>query len=86
MADIVIRGMEMPILKTELIVFPSGVVQVYDSHGSYLGKAQAVPLPEGHGRLVDADAIDTTWCDPEVDYVLSEAPTILEAEGGGEDG
>lgn len=56
MADILIRGMEMPLSKTELIVFPSGVVQVYDSRENYLGKAQAVPLPEGHGRLIDADA------------------------------
>ena len=47
MADILIRGMKMPLSKTELIVFPSGVVQVYDSRENYLGKAQAVPLPEG---------------------------------------
>lgn len=58
MTDLVIRGMEMPmpLCKTELIVFPSGVVQVYDSRENYLGKAEAVPLPEGHGDLIDRDA------------------------------
>lgn len=53
MADILIRGMEMPLSKTKLIVFPSGVVQVYDSRENYLGKAEAVPLPKGHGKLID---------------------------------
>lgn len=59
--SILIKGMEMPIFKTELIVFPSGVVQVYDSRENYLGKAQAVSLPEDHGRLIDADALTAAY-------------------------
>ena len=53
-----------------------------------------VPLPEGHGRLVDADALmsDISFFDGgnwHYGYSVKQiqyAPTILEAEGGGEDG
>ena len=38
------------------------------------------PLPKGHGRLIDADAIDTRWSDPEVSETLDEAPTVIEAD------
>ena len=38
-----------------------------------------VPLPEGHGRLIDADACHS----PEV---LNNEPTIVPVEGGTEDG
>lgn len=38
------------------------------------------PLPKGHGRLIDADAIDTKWSDPEVSETLDDAPTIIEAD------
>lgn len=84
---IYISNMEMPLLKTELIVFPSGAVQVYDSHESYLGKAQAVPLPEGHGRLIDADALwESYWNatneEVNVGSLISCADTIIPAEGG----
>lgn len=39
------------------------------------------PLPEHHGRLIDADAVDTRYSDPEVVETLNDAPTIIEAEG-----
>ena len=54
-----------------------------------------VPLPAGHGRLIDADALrkeidanrpgriyEDGWALTVMDY----APTIVPAEGGGEDG
>ena len=49
-----------------------------------------VPIPEGHGRLVDADALvaDTSFFDGDDWYYgysakqIQNAPTILEAEGG----
>lgn len=41
------------------------------------------PLPKGHGRLIDADAIDTRFSDPEVVETLEEAPTIIPAEKEG---
>ena len=36
------------------------------------------PLPKGHGRLIDADAVDTRYSDPEVGEILDDAPTIIE--------
>ena len=97
MADLIIKGMEMPLLKTELIIFPSGHVQIYDSHESYLGAAQALPLPEKHGDLIDRDALNDklikladNWYTPKVfaSWLSYEenAPTIIPAEGGGGDG
>ena len=97
--DLIIRGIEMPmpLCKTELIVFPSGVVQVYDSRETCLGKAEAVPLPEGHGKIIDADAIwrnmpdDQAWVfqrglasDLELFEILEAAEAIIPAEGGTE--
>lgn len=41
------------------------------------------PLPKGHGRLIDADAVDTRYSDPEVVETLDEAPTIIEADKEG---
>jgi hypothetical protein len=38
------------------------------------------PLPKGHGRLIDADAVDTRYSDPEVIETLNQAPTIIEAD------
>lgn len=34
-----------------------------------------------HGRLIDADAIDTSYSDPEVVETLKDAPTVIEADG-----
>lgn len=42
---------------------------------------RGTPLPEHHGRLIDADAVDTRYSDPEVVETLNDAPTIIEAEG-----
>ncbi len=91
--SVIIHGLNMPLCKTELIVFPSGVVQVYDSRENYLGKAQAVPLPEGHGRLIDADAmlskyvqdvhgLDGIYDTTDLPEMLSYMPSIVQAEGG----
>ena len=45
------------------------------------------PLPKGHGRLIDADKLDTRergnnsqrtmWLN--IDHIITEAPTIIEA-------
>lgn len=66
--SVIIHGLDMPLSKTELIVFPSGVVQVYDSRENYLGKAEAVPLPEVHGRLGDLDKLEDAF----IRYYLSQ--------------
>ena len=55
--SLIIKGVEMPKDKRiEILVFPNGYVAVYDSDG-YLQDGRAVPLPEGHGRLGDLDAL-----------------------------
>lgn len=51
--------------------------------------ANAAQLPAGHGRLIDADALMNNIGDVpykgSVRRVLLSAPTIVPAEGGGED-
>ena len=59
--------------------------------------ANAVPLPEGHGKVIDADAIwrnmtdDQAWAfqrglasDVDLFEILEAANAIVPAEGGGE--
>lgn len=47
------------------------------------------PLPKGHGRIIDESKIEVCeWVDLwEEDYpkASTDAPTIIEADGGGED-
>ena len=44
-------------------------------------------LPKGHGRLIDADAMQKYQIDTfgQRLLVIDTAPTIIEADGGGED-
>ena len=61
MADILIRGVEMPERDEFLCVFWDGSIALLDAdYGFYpvrpIDCAKAVSLPEGHGRLIDADA------------------------------
>lgn len=44
------------------------------------GIRNGTPLPKGHGRLIDANAVDTRYSDPEVVETLDDAPTIIEAD------
>lgn len=85
MADLVIRGMEKPIdchsCWMRVYCFERGI----GVWGCGKGKpCPLIPLPEGHGRLIDADAIMTNI--GEVPYkgavrrVLMSAPTIIEAD------
>lgn len=56
MADIVIRGMEMPTPEhgvRTINIYADGVITNYAEE--IIG--HAVPLPEGHGRLGDLDAL-----------------------------
>lgn len=91
MADILIRGMEMPKSGRILCIniFPDGkVTRQLDLSCEQI--ATAVPLPEGHGRMIDADALKKKrhWTDDfyETEYVevedIDTAPTIVPAEGG----
>lgn len=65
--------------------------------GGRLPDCPLVPLPEGHGRLIDADALERIIGGFSLNWeygqgvsdcwdALISAPTILEAEGDGKDG
>ena len=95
MADIIIKGMEMP--ETMIAVFISHDGKVFPVNRAYRGEdweyVKAIQLP-AHGRLIDADAlaetvmqaIGTRGSEEFVLDLIEEAETIVPAEGGGEDG
>jgi hypothetical protein len=100
MADVIIRGMNMPkerslwlCIKTDGTVYnikPGGI-------GTAHAVGTAVPLPEGHGRLIDADApVRVVWSDGTIHSttvsrllcmhsLLGLPKTIVPAEGGNTD-
>lgn len=112
MADVLIRGIKMPEYCYECPCHngESGYCQAYKSGYLYSierpAKCPLLPLQEGHGRLIDADALERVCqeiadCDWNkraapysweyayqqfIDDEIASAPTIIEAEGGGEDG
>lgn len=93
MADILIRGMEMPKGNdaVTIIIFPNGKVSLAHDR-RFAEYAEAVPVPQ-HGRLVDAryirDAIIQKWMDKAGDShmykcgmedayeVIRNAPTVI---------
>lgn len=92
MADLIIRGMEMPTNRDVTIrIDPNGEVYVYGTYPTLL--LRAVPLPEKHGRLIDAGAFNdymqnrydnneitnSDWIDFRLS--LKDQPTIVPAEG-----
>ena len=101
MADILIRGFEMPTdASLWLMIKPDGTVHKIKAGGKH-GEPQqgvAVPLPEGHGRLIDADAFLATirpLCTEDAQAActletvkqlmvkrISSAPTVVPKEGG----
>lgn len=104
MADLIIRGMEMPGCCGDCQFQASRWTGDFCSAGQFMfgidfdyrdkhPKCPLVPLPEGHGRLGDLDKLETTVIDAiekgfnAVDILLDIrfAPTIVPAEGGGED-
>lgn len=97
MADILIRGIEMPTNKDVTIrIDPNGEVYVYGTYPTLLLKA--ITLPEGHGNLIDINApIRVAYYDGTIHettpsrllykHSLLDLPKIVvPAEGGGEDG
>lgn len=59
MADILIRGMEMP-KENEILVFDMWHGKIYARSTANIGAKfyEVVPLPEGHGRLGDLTEIE----------------------------
>lgn len=91
MADILIRGVEMPEYCYECPCHngESGYCQAYKS--GYLdsierpAKCPLVPLPDGHGRLGDLDALQEEfkkYHDGKRLMLIDTALTIVPAEGG----
>ena len=90
MPDILIRGVQFPTMKQAyktLIVSYDG--KVYEGvHPQPTAKkeepiAEAIELPP-HGDLIDRDAVDTSYSDPEVVETLFDAPVVIPAEEGKE--
>lgn len=97
MADILIRGMEMP----ENCAFcpcsnnETRFCWAAKEYIPMLGRPAFCPLvhlPEWHGRLIDADELIADCVFPSKQFedafreLIGDAPTIVPAEGGGEDG
>lgn len=99
MADILIRGMEMPkyTTKAEFGIDADGnpLCMVYHEDGTEPDIYDVVSLPEGHGRLIDADALLNNngvgtqiagWGKMFHETAIAYAPTIVPAEGETDNG
>lgn len=103
MADILILGMEMPkdgVYWCEIGI--AGEIATITIHGEDRKSFPLLPLQEGHGRCIDADAMERTMSDivqgdirvyPYSDTLwdmafrwIDHQPTIAPAEGGNDDG
>lgn len=104
MPDVLIRGMEMPTNVFDCPLNSFGICDLAQdethcdcSQDSRPEWCPLVPLPEGHGRLIDADTLIENHFSDEHRIALSPAnklwmrriikgePTIIEAEGGTDD-
>lgn len=90
MADILIRGMEMPKGDNtiSITIFSNGKVSLAHDK-EYAEYAEAVLLSEGHGRLIDADVLKENlrtvefWNGSELivsEQDINDALTIVPAE------
>ena len=63
-------------------VYPvTGFIGYAGVKSAYKAILDGTVLPEKHGRLIDADALIAGGCYWETEEEVSNAPTILEAEG-----
>lgn len=98
MADILIRGIEMP-KENDILVFDIWHGKVYARSTANTGTRsyEVVPLPEGHGRIIDMDApiriasYDGSIHKTTLSWLLRKHPLldfpkiIVPAEGGTDD-
>lgn len=79
--SILIKGMKMPQRGMVVNIYADGrVTNHFDEFGKTIGKA--APVPEPHGRLIDADALCATHkevCSRSMKFNLDLAPTIIPA-------
>lgn len=57
-------------------------MRVCDGHKVVKAIANGTPLPKGHGRLIDADAMWNIYHSNDYDFyeAINDAPTIIEAD------
>ena len=85
--SVVVMGMEMPVSGTKYRVVEGLEGNKYLTRdGFFDGLYYPInPLPEEHGRLIDADAMKRIWMgariDGDIGMLLDARPTIVEAEG-----
>ena len=90
MADILIRGMEMPTQCGNCPISTNTrrctiLWREFGNPSKRLQDCPLVPLPEGHGRLGDLDALQDEFKkfhDGKRSMLIDTAPTIVPAEGG----
>lgn len=93
--NILIQGMEMPKRYEILCLFSDGSIGMLDTYSVFnparpIDCAKAVSLPEGHGRLIDADALKhelmvsgiIDYYGTQINLKIDNSPTIVPAEGG----
>lgn len=96
--SILIKGMKMPTKENAVILItPSGDVWMIGdmpNEDTHLVKAKAVPVPEPHGRCIDADVLaerhrifayehkNSYSFHIAAKAYIDNAPTIIEAEDG----
>ena len=94
MADILIRGMGMPknCLYCHFVSYDNDHCVVMDKDIPICGTKPSwcplLPIPEGHGRLIDANELelDIVRHNGAIGFeLIGNAPTIVPAEGGGEE-
>ena len=96
--SVIIKGMEMPVGKktTHLEIHSDGVVLMWQTGDNDKVVGKAIPLPEKHGKLIDANALKETlayyireaeWDEKTnqalgwvKDEFIDSEPTIVEAE------
>ena len=85
MADLIIRGMGNIPVGQEFVIVENIDFEKYLYNRETGAAFHLVPLPEGHGRLGDLDALEKELA---FDYayaaakVCHDAPTIIPEEGG----
>ena len=93
--SLILKGLDMPKTPKRIIIYPDGTIVDGDKKGTKILKAQAIPIPTPHGRLIDESKM-TFYYEERWTYTSNgiekdrtriyrdedvlNAPTILEAE------
>ena len=87
----IVKGIDIEKYSQAIIIHPSGKVYKYDGDWRIDNNSpyQAIQIPKGHGRLIDAKLLadtinkaihDGTFTSKSIWEWIGDAPTILEAE------